>query len=167
VKASVKVKSVDHGYAALLKRLGPEFGRPQIAIGILEAEGAKAKEPWPEGEEIKEPVTVIDVAEANEFGTDTIPERSFIRAGFDLAEPKLRTDSVSLMKRVVKGSSTKEQVLDLLGLEAVGVIQQRIADGIEPENAKSTVDRKGSSKPLIASGQMRGTVTFAVREAGK
>lgn len=158
------VTSKDHGYDALVKRVF-EFGHPQIATGILEADGAKQKTAAP-GEESAEPVTVIDVAGWNEFGTDEIPSRSFVRAWFDQAEPEMRRDLTTLMQGVIKGTHTKEQILELLGLKAVGGIQQRIADGIDPPNAPETIERKGSSKPLIASGQLRGSVSYAVREKG-
>ncbi len=159
------VTSTDHGYDALRKRIFG-FGKPQIATGILEAEGAQPKTAEP-GEENAEPVTVIDVADWNEFGTDEIPARSFIRAWFDQAEPEMREDLRKLMRGVAAGTHTKEQVLELLGVKAVGGIQKRIADGIDPPNAPETIERKGSSKPLINTGQLRSSVSYAIREGGE
>jgi hypothetical protein len=169
------IRSIDHGYKALLKRVWG-FGHPQIVTGIVEADGAKPKKPWPEGTTVEEALDVITVAGWMEFGftivhpdgtTEIVPARSFIRAWFDQAEPRKREELAKLMHGVISGHKTKEQVLELLGASCVGEIQERISAGIDPENKQSTIDRKGSSKPLIASGQMRGSVTFAVREGGK
>jgi len=157
------VKSTDRGYNALLKRVFG-FGRPQIAMGILEADAQKEHEA-PEGADAKEHVTVLDVGTWNEFGTDTVPARSFIRAWFDEASPAMRTALTALMKGVVAGTHTKEQILELLGQRGQGGIQKRIAQGIDPPNAPATVKAKGSSKPLINSGQLRQSVTYAVRES--
>jgi hypothetical protein len=157
------VRSVDHGYDALLKRVFG-FGHPTVVMGILEADGAKAKKPWPEEAEVEPGLTVIDVANWMEFGTDDDPPRSFIRKWFDEASPKMREDFVKLMQSVVRGTRTKEQILELLGQRAVGEIQARISAGIDPPNTLATRKRKGSSKPLIASGQLRSSITYAVRE---
>lgn len=156
------VKSVDHGYDAMLKRIYG-FGHPEVAMGILEADGAKEHEV----EGYEEPVSIIDVAGWMEFGTEDIPARSFIRAWFDEASPKLRADFVKLLQAVVKGTRTKEEILELVGLRGQAGIQARIAAGIDPPLAASTIAAKGSSKPLIHTGQLRSSVSFAVRESGE
>jgi hypothetical protein len=166
--ARSSVTDTDHGYEALRKRV---FGikNPKIAVGILAGPGA-APHANPGG---RDPLTVLDVATINEFGaqwTDKagrvheIPERSFIRDWFDAAEPELREKMLALMQDVIAGRREVDQILQLLGLYCVGQIEQRIADGVPPPNAPSTIKKKGSSKPLINSGQLRASVTFEVRE---
>lgn len=80
--ASRKLRDVDQGYQALVRRFYALEDTPVIDVGVLEAEGAKVHEGGPEGDGTR-PVTVLDVATWNEFGTGQIPERSFIRAWFD------------------------------------------------------------------------------------
>lgn len=53
--------------------------------------------------------------------------------------------------------------LELLGLRAVGDVQSRIADGIEPAISKATAARKGSTKPLIDTGRLRQSIDSEVR----
>jgi hypothetical protein len=106
--------------------------------------------------------TVLEVAIFNEFGTNSIPARSFLRAWFDENREKIGTTAAKLMKSVVKGERTRDEVLELLGQWAVGQIQLRISAGIGPPNAASTVAQKGSSKPLIDSGVLRSSVTYRV-----
>jgi hypothetical protein len=156
------VTSTDHGYDALVTRVFG-FGHPVIEMGILEKDGAKAKTER-EGEESDEALTIIDVANMLEFGTEDAPARSIIREWFDTASPEMRRDLSKLMQSVIKGTRTKDEILEILGLRAQGEIQQRMADGIDPPNAPSTIKAKGSSKPTIDTGQTRSAVSYAVRE---
>lgn len=145
-------RDVDNGYKALVERI---YGlkKSKVAVGIFEADGGQ-----PHGDG----VTVADVAAWNEFGTDTIPERSFLRAWFDENIARAQEALHRLMVRVVEGKLTKEQALEQFGLWVQGEVQKRIAQGIPPPNAQSTIDAKGSSKPLIDTGQLRSSVTFGV-----
>lgn len=149
---SAKVSDVDHGYKALLARLTGHARAPRVSIGILEADGGK---PHPGG------VTVADVAAWAEFGTETEPERSFLRAWFDEHEHEVRADIAKLMRG---GKRTPAEVLEIIGLRAVGQIQQRIASSIPPPNAPSTIARKGSSTPLVDTGLLRSSISSKVEE---
>jgi hypothetical protein len=67
------------------------------------------------------------------------------------------------MRTVIEGKRTSDQVLEILGQRAVGQIQERIASGIAPANAPSTVAKKGSSTPLIDTGVLRSSITYQVK----
>ncbi len=146
------IKDVDRGYKKLLKRVRKFKRRGKVTVGVHEAEGA-----LPEGE-----ATVLDVATWNEFGTDTIPARSFIRAWFDQNRTVAYKKLAQQLKRAEKGEMTRETALERFALWAVGQIKKRIARGIEPPNAASTVKRKGSSKPLIDTGQLRSSIGYQI-----
>lgn len=156
---SVTITDRDHGYKALLERVF-ELGRrkPVVTMGIHADEGGKTHG--------KDKATILDIATYNEFGTSRIPARSFVRAWFDESEARLRQDLYTLVQSVVAGKRTADQVLELLGLRGVGQIQARIARHISPENAPSTVKRKGSSTPLIDTGALRSSVTYKVEDKG-
>jgi hypothetical protein len=145
-------KDRDRGYRALVRRV---YGMkaPVITVGILSEAG---KDTYEDG------LTVLEVAVFNEFGTDRIPERSFIRAWFDENEGRLRTALSRMTVSVIAGKRTKEQALELLAQACVGQIQKRIANGISPPNADSTIDRKGSDKPLVDTGQLRSALGYRV-----
>jgi hypothetical protein len=106
-------------------------------------------------------LTVLEVAIFNEFGLG-VPERSFIRAYVDANEKRIKEMCRVLALQVLAGKISQEQALELLGLKLVGEIQQRIADGIPPPNAPSTIKAKGSSVPLIDTGQLRSSITHRV-----
>ena len=144
-----RLKDTDHGWKARLKGLLALKAPAHVDVGILESAGVE-----------KDGTSVIDVAEWHEFGTATIPERSFIRAWFDEAEPQLRQDFAALMRTVAAGKRTRAEVLELMGQRMVGQVQARMAAGVPPPNAPSTVRRKGSSTPLIDTGVLRSSVTY-------
>lgn len=146
----MKTKVTDRGYAALVKRV---YGlkKPKIKVGIFAEESHKDSD-----------LTVLEIAVIQEFGTDKIPARSFLRAWFDENREKCHEAVARMMKAVIAGKYTKEQALELLAQRFVGEIQRRIAQGIPPPLAPSTVARKGSSTPLIDKGQLRSSITYVV-----
>lgn len=151
---AVEIKDVDHGYEALRRRVFG-FGDPKLSVGILEGQG---------GEEAKgsSGATLLEIAIDNEFGTDRIPARSFVRAWFDESKAEIKAQLRNVMIGIIKGKLTKEQALERVGLWAAGQMQARIARGIAPPNAEATVRQKGSSTPLIATGQLRGAISYKV-----
>lgn len=142
---------MDHGYEALLKRMRTAAAGARMTVGIHEAEGAQPAEGDDEA-------TLLDIAAYNEFGgppteakpNGNPPRRSFIADWADENIDEHREDLRKSAKAVLKGTLPSiENGLDRLGLRFVGEVQQRIKAGIEPENADSTIARKGSSTPLI------------------
>jgi hypothetical protein len=154
---SLTLKDTDRGYKALTNRVfGVAKSKPTINVGVLDGDA-------PHGDDA---ISVLQIAIFNEFGTNNIPARSFIRAWFDENEAKLREDLVKLMQSVVQGTRTKEQILELLGQRCVAEIQERISAGIDPPNAASTVAKKGSSTPLVNEGLLRSAISYRVDEGG-
>lgn len=146
------VKDVDKGYRKLVDRVyGLE--KPEIKIGVFESDA---------DHEYDDGITLIEVAITNEFGTDRIPERSFIRAWFDENAEKCRESIRVMMVAVLEGKYTKHQALELVAQKWVGEIQKRMAEGIPPPNAPATIEMKGSSVPLTDTGQLRSSITYAI-----
>lgn len=110
--------------------------------------------------------TVAQVAAWQEFGTKGegghTPARSFLGAWFDLNVQANRQFARELFFQRIRGRLTYARSLQILGAKAQGGIQKRIAAGIAPENARSTQDRKGSSTPLIDTGQLRSSISYTI-----
>lgn len=91
-----------------------------------------------------------------------IPERSMLRGGFDQYEK----DFVGVFKNwfmgYLEGSLSLQEFGDVIGQWWVGKIQQRITEGISPDLHPFTIERKGSSKPLIDSGRLRASFNYEV-----
>lgn len=149
------VRDIDHGYRKLVESV---YGlrAPKIDVGILAADGAAA---YAGGDG----ATVLEVAMWNEFGAGHVPERSFIRAWFDENEDACGRAVVAMMRAVLAGRYTSKQAVELLAQRFVAEIQRRMAQGIPPPNAPSTVAAKGSDKPLIDTGQLRSSISYLVR----
>ena len=116
----------------------------------------------------------INKAIWNEFGTKggasgggwggPVPERPFLRNAMKnkKAEYKdaLRKGAVS----VVRGDYTMGVLFDKLGNKAVQDIKAEITALSDPENSPTTVKLKGSSNPLINTGEMRNAVSYEVEK---
>ncbi len=104
---------------------------------------------------------VAAVAAYNEFGTRRIPSRPFMRN----ANERLKRDIPKYLDQVLVATDgvVTEQVANQVGAIAAGEIQQEIVDLKEPPNAPYTLERKGSSNPLVDTGKMRLSVTWKAK----
>lgn len=123
----------------------PRGAKAKVTVGIHGTDGAKVHE----GE-----ITVADVGAFHEFGTSTIPARSFIRGWFDESVAANRGLLASQMRLVMAGKLTLETALERVALKMEASVRNRIRAHIPPPLAQSTIDRKGSSTPLISTGQL-------------
>lgn len=146
----MSVKDTDKGFKKLVKS-AKDTGKRIVTVGVHADAGQSA-----DGK-----ASIQEIATIHEFGLG-VPQRSFIGAWADENEAKNQARIKKLALAVKNGKITEEQALDQFGLLAVGEIQQRIADGIPPENAPSTVARKGSSTPLIDTGSLRSSIRHKV-----
>lgn len=152
---NAKIKDLDKGYAALKERV-ERMLRVGVSVGVHDAEGSQEAEG-------SDGATLSEVAAFNEFGTENIPRRSFLADWADENAEQHKVLISKIARAVVQGKlPSLEAGLNRMGLQFVGEIQQRIAAGIAPENAPSTIARKGSSTPLIDTGQLRSAITYQI-----
>jgi hypothetical protein len=102
------------------------------------------------------------IAGANEFGTDTIPERSFIRATVDTRRNDIANVVQKVAEKVADERVTPEAGMEIVGQWMQAAIRKRIQSNVPPPNAAITVSRKGSSHTLIDTGQLRQSITYVV-----
>ena len=159
-------KVTDTGPVDLAKRLDA-MKRLKVRVGVLaDAPKKEGTRTGKRGRQIQQAATLAQVAAAHEFGTDKIPQRSFIRATVDLKASEIRAQQESLAAQVIAGKITPEVAMERLGIFTQGLIQARIAEGIDPPLKPATVARKGSSKQLVDSGQLRSSITYQITEGG-
>ncbi|USK71759.1 hypothetical protein [Peribacillus asahii] len=91
-----------------------------------------------------------------------IPERSFIRSTFDENERDWSEFIEDQIEKLLSLEITAEQLFERLGALIVGEIQKKMTDIRTPANAALTVANKGSSNPLIDTGELRRHVTWKV-----
>jgi len=102
------------------------------------------------------------VAAANEFGTATIPERSFLRSGIHEHMPAFEHTSAGLLRHVAEGSMSEGHALEVVGIQAAAAVKDKIIDGPFEANAPSTIARKKSDRPLVDTGALRQGITYVV-----
>ncbi|MBK5244295.1 MAG: hypothetical protein JJE18_04590 [Eubacteriaceae bacterium] len=132
--------------AELLKRMD-ELRNKTIEVGILSDAGGE----------------IIDRATWNEFGTKNIPERSFIRAGYDTNKSKIESQGEKLVNSVVNMAITPNRAAETLGEVAKGMIQDFAVNLSDPPNAESTIRQKGSDNPLVDTGEMIEKINYKVK----
>lgn len=148
------VRVRDRGASRVVREIKAR-GTSGVEVGVLGTKGAAAHRGSDEG------ITVAEIAEIHEFGLG-VPERSWLRAWVDENESKIKARIRKETQAMIREKRPRAQVIARIGVWIQGEIQQRIADGIPPENAETTIQRKGSSTPLIDQGQMRQSITYRV-----
>lgn len=110
-------------------------------------------------------IDMASVAAFNELGTSTSPSRPFLRTTVDENEDKIVAMGERAARELATGGSA-EQVLNKVGVFNVTLVQKTIVSGSFAPNAPGTIRAKGSSKPLIDTGQMRQSVHYVIRGKG-
>ncbi len=152
----MSISIVDRGYRKLIRRL-KEPAR-FVTVGIHNDDGAQ---------EHSDGLTIAEVGAFHEFGLGNNPRRSFIADWADENRAKhTRFIGVVLKDYLVGKHATIDQASELVGIQFQGEIQRRIAQTPAdwPELKQETIDRKGSSKPLIDTGALRGAITYDVHK---
>ena len=139
----------------LAKALAKLKQRPHVAIGILQ------------DQKIDEKFSIVDLALVHEYGSKNghIPQRSFIRSTCDAKQKKHFQLIKTLQGKIIDGVLSIKQALSTLGEVVAKDMVETINHGISPVLKPATVKRKGSSKALIDTGRLKGSITHDVRGA--
>lgn len=92
----------------------------------------------------------------------TIPERAFLRNGYDESKDEVIAKAENLLGQVIGGKMSADQLFEIIGLLMKSRIQDYARDLDSPPNHPYTVAHKGSSNPLIDSGDMIGAISYKV-----
>jgi hypothetical protein len=167
-RRTVKIVDKDKGFRALVK--AAKAANLRLTVGIHGDKGGvpHVAPPPPAGSAASPPaarsLTVAEVGSFHEFGLGDVPQRSFIGGWFDAERATASGYMRKAAARVTEGALTVQRALQLVGLGFVGGMQQRIAAGIAPALSETTIRRKGSSVPLIDTGQLRSSIESRVEQ---
>lgn len=150
---TAKVTDRDRGLKKLKREL-KKSGKSFVKVGIF-GERADAAHAGTEKSN-------VEIAGFQEFGTKTIPSRSYIRATVDAEKGKIRQLQKKLAEQIIKRRTTEVQGLNLIGSFVTGAMQKRIQGGLSPALKPATIKRKGSSKPVLDTGQIVQSLTWVV-----
>ena len=148
-----KVIDRDMGYRALLARFREAATRdPHVTVGIHAADAERGKE-----------VSNAEIAVFHEFGTKNMPARPFLAPTMDMNKDKYAKMIELGMGRWIDGTSTMKREFGIIGTIAKGDVQRFITKLKEPRLADSTIAAKGSTNPLIDTGQLRASIDYEVK----
>lgn len=141
---SIKVRDSDPDFRKFRRQL--KGGSDAVNIGLFGEQGSD----------------LVEYATRNEFGDQKTPERSFLRSTIDEDKRLLIRFIDKEKKGIVEGKRTRENALKRLGIFTEGRVKLKINRGPFAPNAPFTIRKKGSSKPLIDTGRMRGSIISKV-----
>lgn len=91
-----------------------------------------------------------------------IPERAFLRTGYDQNRDAVLAKASKLLADVASGNMSAQACYEAVGLELASKIRDYAVELKDPPNHPFTKEQKGSSNPLVDSGDMIGGITWRV-----
>ena len=89
-----------------------------------------------------------------------IPERSFLRTGHDTYADKVLKKAEMALGQVIGGKMDIDTWLDMFGQMMATKIKTYIRDLDSPPNHPFTIEQKGSSNPLVDTGNLIESITW-------
>lgn len=143
-----------------LKALQKAVDKNVLSVGILQPEASIV---------YKSGATMGQIAEWNEVGTPNIPARPFMRQTFR----KKKNIDVAIKGMSIKGSKAMSNptripqiVLSAVGKSLAAEMKRTIQAFDDPENADSTIRKKGKDDPLVETELMMKSVRYEVKKRG-
>ncbi|MGR6617640.1 hypothetical protein ACU6QK_15580 [Pseudomonas rhodesiae] len=149
----VGTQQVEEALKQLAKRLE---GQTRVLVGVPEGAGS-----------YEDGLTIATIAAVNNFGSadGKIPAREFLQPAINKGAPQYQRLAEIMIPKVLAGSMAMTTLLEQMGNLAEGHVKQEITDLDTPPNAQSTIDRKGSSSPLIDTGALRQSIRYVIDES--
>jgi phage gpG-like protein len=142
----VGVRIIDRGYGEAIRALASLRGA-EVQVGVM-------------GDE-----DLVKIATINEFGSNDghVPARPFLRVAIDANRETIDNEVLKQTRLVAYNRRTIPQALAEVGVVIKGKIVNQINSNMGPANAPSTVAKKGSSRTLVDTGELRDSISFQVR----
>lgn len=160
----MSVRDIDHGWRRIVKEVR-KMDNAHVKVGFPIDKHAKVTSK--SMKKVGGPLVMLEIiviAAVHEFGAPkkNIPERSFMRTAFDENIPEIEAIKSREYDRIITGKSGIYRSLDKIGVWFTAKVKKKIKDIKIPPLKPATVKRKGSSNPLIDSGQMIQSVQHVV-----
>lgn len=141
----------DSGWSREIKQL---LERVTVTVGIHEQDASR---------KIDDGLSNAVLGFWHEYGTSRAPQRSFLRSTYDRKEDEYRRFFKAAMARAARRGK-RIRALDLVGMKIAADVKETIRAHIPPPNAPETIAKKGSSTPLIDSGELLNSIDYQVSE---
>lgn len=177
------IEDKDKGFKAFMEEMKKAKEKPAVKIGVLASSNEK----------VESGIDLVGYASANEFGTNRIPERSFMRATIDESGPQINRLINFLGQKIAEGKLLLTDALPIVGEFVETKIKKKIGSNLPPPNAESTILRKlskskgkkgnaekvryvkaghgalatGMPKTLIDTGRLRQSIAWQIVDGGE
>lgn len=146
------MKDIDKGFARFAKAI-KSAKDTKLEVGLFRDTGKN------------DGVYIADYAYANEFGTEAIPSRPFLRTTFDENEENWSEFFNRKLEQVFNEKISLDDAISLLAEKAVDDVKNTISNrNFLPKLNEETIKKKGSSKTLVDTGTMRNSVSYRVKK---
>ena len=142
------------GVKGLLERIA-ELGEPKVYIGIPSSTNAR------QGASNNATIAAVHELSAPTRG---IPARPFLIPTMQNNAEKYTNLMAQGFRNALQDKEKAAEVYEKIGLVASTDVQDYIVSGQFVPLKQSTIDRKGSSKPLLDTGEMRNSISWEVRK---
>lgn len=107
-------------------------------------------------------MTIVEVGAVNEFGAPGVPERPFLRTTIAQYHGEYASMIKQMLADIITGKKSFTQAVGILGVKAQADVVSTINNWDDPPNSPETIDRKGSSQPLVDTGIMKKSINWEV-----
>lgn len=134
-----------------------QFKDSVVKAGVLAKDGSQNH---------SEGMTVFQIGMIHEFGVPekNIPRRSFIRVPIENNIKEITKLIENNHKLVSENAMSAKVALDRIGIMAQNTIKESFRNNDWKPLKRATIKRKGSSKPLIDTGQLIGSISYIVEK---
>lgn len=139
----VTVHNIQEAQHAIKKHIEKMMTGKSVLVGIHEGAGSHGS------------ITNAQLGAVLHFGNDRIPARPWLDVG-------VQSGNADYMRIIADNPNDLDNALEIVGAVAVGKVQEFMTNLSTPANAPSTIAKKGSSSPLIDTGNLRQSVTYSV-----
>lgn len=104
-------------------------------------------------------------AAVHEFGSPSqgIPERSYLRATMTEKSQEIADNMINRIYSYIEaGRIIDDNYFRIIGNDVSNLVKQKIVSGNFTPLKASTIKRKGSSKPLIDTDELRGSISYEI-----
>ncbi len=165
---SVKYKTLKNNFPAMEKSIKSLNGK-RVVVGCLQGDNA-----WlasiheygciiPVTEKMRKYLAAQGLYLKSTTKVITIPERSFLRSGHDAEINGVMNKADKLVGSVIDGKLSEEQLLTIIGQTLSSKIKSFARNLSNPANSSFTIEQKGSSNPLVDTGQMINSISYEVK----
>lgn len=104
--------------------------------------------------------TIVEVGAFNEFGSIGVPERPFLRTTIAQYHNNYTQIIKQMLSDIIMGKKSVVQAVGILGIKSQADVVSTINNWDDPPNSPETIDRKGSSQPLVDTGIMKKSINW-------